>query len=134
MPMGSQKSRRKALSWPFLNVALVAWLSIAAIPCSVLSPGAIASEHQAAETHPTDCHGMHVEVGANNGTDCCCHPVTSTAPEPQKTQRADWVAVTSSIPPPTTPSFAPVEQDNADLRPPLVTAPPVYLATQRIRI
>ncbi len=134
MPVCGHKTTWKARSRLLLNVAFVAWLSTAITTCPVLSSGAIASEHPAAEIHQTDCHGVHLEDVANSATDCRCDAIAAAATKSKKTQRADWVAATPSIPLSVTLPFAPVVQNHAAPRAPFDTGPAVYLATQRFRI
>lgn len=126
--------RLRARSGLFLSVAIVVWLSIMIIPCTVLAAGDLGSEPPATEAAPPDCHGMHLEDHAASATDCCCDPLTVTGAETQKPQRAELVAASPLIDLLVVAPLVSVAPDRAHPRPPIDIGPPVYLATKRFRI
>ena len=110
-----------------LNVALVAWLSVAAMPCTIFVNDADELSVQ------VDCHGVHDGAPATD-PEWCCDPLAVTGGEGPKPQRADLIAALVSVP-----LLLPtVEPDGSTewVRPTAHsdTGPPVYLATRRLRI
>lgn len=115
------------------NIAVVAWLSIMIIPCTVF---AIGSPIEATETSAAvlvDCHGAH-EVDKPSESECCCDPLAIAGSEAPKTQRVDVLAIVlATLPPmPTVAHFTSSERVHP---PPQSDArQPVYLTTLRLRI
>ena len=116
-----------------LKVAVVTWLSIMVMPCTILAASPFDAEPTIAEASQQDCHGTHADVDSAT-PDCCCDPLSITGGEAPKTQRADLVVAT---PPAHTLMLTlslVAASDNVH-PPPLADAgPPVYLSTQRFRI
>lgn len=112
---------------------MVAWLSIVVMPCVVVaaSPSALAAA-STQQIH-VDCHGAHADVQSGNA-DCSCVSIAVASKEGPKTQRVDFVAFTASpladiaialvLPHVQWERPLPIDDDG----------PPVYLATQRLRI
>jgi hypothetical protein len=61
MPATDYTSNRRGRQRLLLNVAVVAWLSIMVMPCSVLAAGSVEAESPSVESVQPDCHGMHAE-------------------------------------------------------------------------
>ena len=116
-----------------LKVAVVAWLSIMAMPCTVLAASPTYVDLPVAETSQPDCHGTHADA-ESTASNCCCDLLSVTGGEAPKNQRVDLVAVSplahSLVP---TFSFATVIF-RAHPPPQADAEPPVYLTTQRFRI
>lgn len=117
-----------------LNLAVVAWLSIMVMPCSVLAAGNIQADPPAAQSVQPDCHGLHAESKTRASAECCCDALAITGGEGLKTPRAESVAVVplavSLVPTPRAASaFKRIPPSPANS-----IGPPVYLATQRFRI
>jgi hypothetical protein len=134
MPATDYTSNRRGRQRLLLNVAVVAWLSIMVMPCSVLAAGSVEAESPSVESVQPDCHGMHAESKTTANAECCCDALTVTGGEGPKTPRAELVAAAAlavSLTP--TPLAASAFER---VHPPPLTSigPPVYLATQRFRI
>ena len=116
-----------------LKVAVVAWLGIMVMPCTVLAAGPIDAEPAVAEAPQPDCHGAHTE--ADSATpNCCCDPLSITGGEAPKTQRADLVAATPLAHTLMLTLSIVTATDSAHPPPQADAGPPVYLTTQRFRI
>ena len=134
MPQTGHAMKLRARPGLLLNVAVVAWLSIMAMPCSVLASDSVSIEASAVAAVSPDCHGVHAESNVSSAVECCCDPLTITGGEGPKTQRADLVATAPlSLPMVLDPLTAP-DLDRTHPPPPIDPGPPVYLATQRFRI
>ncbi len=125
----SLRTHRGAL----LNVAILAWLSIMVMPCTVLAASPIDAELPVAEASQPDCHGTHAEADSTT-PNCCCDPLSITGGEAPKSQRVDLVAATPLAHTLMLNLSIVTAIDNA--RPPshVDSGPPVYFATQRFRI
>jgi len=116
-----------------MKVAVVAWLSIMVMPCTVLAAGPFGAEPAVVEASQPDCHGTHAE--ADSATpNCCCDPLSITGGEAPKSQRVDLVAATPLAHTLMLTLSIVTAIDNA--RPPshADSGPPVYFSTQRFRI
>ena len=129
-------SSRKARPAALLNVVVLVWLSIAFAPCTL--PAATPSDIEAVPAGQTqqkqpDCHGNHIEAQPA-AVDCCCDPLVVSGGEDPKTQRVDLLALT--ILPPILQPVVFTGPHGQWSRLPAVDddGPPVYLATQRLRI
>lgn len=116
-----------------LKVAVVAWLSIMVMPCTVLAAGPFDAEPAVAEALQPDCHGAHAETDSAT-PNCCCDPLSITGGEAPKTQRADLVAATPLARTLMLTLSIVTATDTAPPPPQADAGPPVYLATQRFRI
>lgn len=134
MPQSGHAMKLRARPGLLLNVALVAWLGIMVMPCSVLAMDPVGLEAAAEVTVAPDCHGTHIEPATDKTAECCCDPLTITGGEGPKTQRADLVAAAPLNAPLALTPLATLAPDRAQPPPPIDHSPPVYLATQRFRI
>ena len=134
MPKTGHAMRLSARPGLLLNVALVAWLGIMVMPCSVLAMDSVGPEAAAEATIAPDCHGAHVDAAPEITAECCCDPLTITGGEGPKTQRADLVAAGPLTVPLALKPLTSVALDRAQPPPPIDHGPPVYLTTQRFRI
>lgn len=126
--------RLRARTGLLLNVALVAWLGIMVMPCSVLAMDSVDPEPAAATNVAPDCHGLHAAAAAEKSPECCCDPLTITGSESPKAQRADLVAAAPASIPPAPAPLTTVLPGRAQPPPRIDYGPRVYLATQRFRI
>ena len=133
MPGSGHNPSRKARPALLLNVAVLVWLSIALVPCTLLASTPTDIEAGPAGQTQPDCHGNHNDAQPT-ATDCCCDSLAVSGGEGPKTQRVDLLALTA--PPP---NFQPVIITTGHVKwlRPLIEdddGPPIYLATQRFRI
>jgi len=133
VPRRDQTTKLRTRQGLLLKAAVVAWLSIMVMPCTVLAAGPFGAEPAVAEASQQNCHGTHAD--ADSATpDCCCDPLSITGGEGPKTQRADLVAATP-LPHTLMLTFSLATASDNVHPPPLADAgPPVYLSTQRFRI
>lgn len=134
MPQTGHAMRLRARPGLLLNVALIAWLGIMVMPCSVLAMDPVEPEHAAAAHVVPDCHGVHASAAAEKSPDCCCDPLTITGGEGPKAQRADLVAAAPLSTPPAPAPLTAMLPDRAQPPPRIDHGPPVYFATRRFRI
>ena len=133
MPGSGHNSSRKARPALLLNVAVVVWLSLAIVPCALQAATPSDTEAaQALQTQP-DCHGNHIEA-QSSVVDCCCHAPAVSGGEVPKTQRVDFVALTAPEPSIQPVVFTTRQEQWLRLPPVDDDGPPLYLATQRLRI
>lgn len=115
------------------KVAVVVWLSIMVMPCTILAASPFDAEPTIAEASQQDCHGTHAD--ADSATpDCCCDPLSITGGEAPKSQRVDMVAATPLAHTLMLTMSLVTACNNAHPPPLADTGPPVYLSTQRFRI
>jgi len=126
--------RLRARQGLLLNVALAAWLGIMLMPCSVLATETVAPEAGGAATLAPDCHGAHSEATTEKTLGCDCDLLSVTVGEGPKTQRADLTAAATPTAPLAPASLTAVSADRVQPPPSNHPSPPVYLATQRLRI
>ena len=133
MPGPDRNTTLKTRPGLFLNVAVVAWLSIMVMPCTAF---AIGSQIEATQTSPVakvDCHGAHV-VAESSGPECCCDPLAITGGEALKSQRVDVVAAVLTAPPLMLSLERITSGERVHPPPQSDSRRPVYLTTQRFRI
>jgi hypothetical protein len=133
VPKPDHTTKLRTRTGLLLKVAVVAWLSIMVMPCTILAASPLDTEPTVAEASQQDCHGMHADADFAT-PDCCCDPLSITSGEAPKSQRVDLVAATPLAHAPMLTLSLVTTTDNAHPPPQVDAGPPVYLTTQRFRI
>ena len=126
---------RNTRSGLLLNVAVVAWLGIMVMPCTVFAIGSPIEITETSAGVQVDCHSAHDHEAAEiSEPECCCDLLAITGGEAPKSQRVDVVAAVLAAPPPI-PTVAHITSSERVHPPPQSDShQPVYLTTQRFRI
>lgn len=118
-----------------LSVAVLAWLGIIAVPCTLLASVAAVETSSEVEESQGDCHGGHPSA-ATASDECCCEILGVASGEAAKTQKVSAVVViaSSSLRSDFHSVLATGKVEMQHGPPTSELSPPVYLSTQRLRI
>lgn len=133
MPGLDRNMTHKTRPGLLLNVAVVAWLSIMIMPCTVFAIGSPLDVTETSAVIQVDCHGAQEAAGTSE-SECCCDPLAITGGEAPKSQRVDVAAVVLvTLPPiPTVAYFILSERVHPARQ--TYSHQHVYVTTQRFRI
>ncbi len=132
--MGSALAKiRNGGSASLLSVAVLAWLGVFVMPCTVFaSVTSIDTSAEIGESHG-NCHGSHPSA-ATASDECCCDLPGISSGEAPKAEKVSAVVAIPNVRTDFQSLLAPGKVDMQHGPPPIEYSPPVYLSTQRLRI
>ena len=131
--VGAAAKTRNGRSTSLLSVAVLAWIGVLAVPCTVFASAVAVGDSVEIEKRHGDCHGSRPST-TTASDECCCDPPGITAGETPKTEKASAVVAISVARSEFQFLLAPAKVRMLYGLPPNEFPPPVYLLTQRLRI